>query len=299
MEAASVCANEMATWATGISRREATIADAYSQGSRTTTSGSHWRHVRSMVGSMALVASRPKSSRLPSTDASSGAARARSSRIAATSSSGGWSPAWNGNPAPSTISCNAGGPTTKVSSPLRRAAARTGNSGRRCPAPPREHAAITRMGVSLEGAMSVGVSPSVPHASKVMPGAGHRPRHPLVPGRSCSSERLTPDQVDCRIWLAARWDQPEIARPRRRRCDLRSTLVPTGRVLIDHRLVDHETTGDLEEDQERQPQQEQTTSDHSQLPDTEPGSGKRQRARRSRDCLARSGRSTPGPGHDP
>ena len=142
----SASANEMATCALGMPIWWATTAEAYSHGSRSTKCGDQSPHACRMPGSMAVVAIRPNRSRFPSSDASRGGATGRRSLIGATSASGGSPPAWNAWPARRTRSRSAGGPTMRVSSPRRWAAARKGSNGSRWPAPPREQAASTRIG---------------------------------------------------------------------------------------------------------------------------------------------------------
>ena len=96
MDPSSASASEIATWAIGTRVRHATIADEYSAGSRTTRSGRHAAQSAAIVGSIASVARRPNSSRLPRRVASSGGTTGRRSRMGATSVSGGSPPGWNG-----------------------------------------------------------------------------------------------------------------------------------------------------------------------------------------------------------
>ena len=92
MGPASAWASEIATCATGVPVRAARTAEAYSVGSRSTRSGTQASHASSIPASIASVASRPNSSRLPSTDASAAGTTGRRSLIAATCSSGGSPP---------------------------------------------------------------------------------------------------------------------------------------------------------------------------------------------------------------
>ena len=56
IDPASASASEIATWAAGRPDRQATIADAYSDGSRTTRSGRHVAQISVIAGSIAAVA---------------------------------------------------------------------------------------------------------------------------------------------------------------------------------------------------------------------------------------------------
>ena len=104
----AICTAVMPIWL-------ASTADAYSQGSRSTMSGFQSANTRAIAGSIAVVASRPNSSRFPSTEASAGGATGRRSRIGATSASGGSPPGSNGWRVFSTMAVSAGGATTRVS----------------------------------------------------------------------------------------------------------------------------------------------------------------------------------------
>src|SRR5262245_18861306 len=158
--------------------RAATTAEAYSQGSRRIMSGRQSRTACSIAASIAVAARRPNSSRLPSTDASSGGRTGSCSRMGRTCASDGSPPARKGWPVALTMPAREGGPTTSVCPPSRRAWSRNGTSGRRWPPPPSEHAARTRTHRDYDARPSAEarLSTITPKAGAAGPGGGSHPR---------------------------------------------------------------------------------------------------------------------------
>ena len=107
----------------------ATIADAYSHGSRRIRSGCHELTVASIDDNIASVATAPKRSRFAKTAASCGDATGSCSRIGATIDSGGSPPGENGKPVAATMLLIAGGATIRVSCPAAFAASSIGSNG--------------------------------------------------------------------------------------------------------------------------------------------------------------------------
>lgn len=185
--------------------RSETTAEAYSHGSCSTKSGRHWRHASSTAGIIAAVHSRPNSSRLTSTAASSRDALSRRSRIAALSAGSGSAPVRNGIPRSVSMCSSGGGTTARTSSPrFTQASTKGTKDADRRRGQARDEERARRLGESPRSPRPVGELPTARPAPRQQRGT----RDPLEP----TATRNCP-HCDQPITIVALLATPEAARP--------------------------------------------------------------------------------------